>query len=220
MIKGDVKPTDCPVGGVDTANYIANYLGIEAGSFVKRVARLLCAGGTDVAVQAGIYEGSISCRAAAAVTGGPKSCVYGCLGLGDCMDVCSFGAIHMSPTNLPVVDIEKCTACGDCVEICPKDLFVLMPLNRHLIVQCKSLLEGDEALEHCRVACTGCGRCAADAPEGLIVMKNNLPVINEDLLNLETNIATLRCPTNAIVWVDGPQFPEFQKRKVNIPEEL
>lgn len=213
VVTGKVKPTDCPVGGVDTANYIANYLGIDAGSFVKKVARLLCAGGSDVAVEAGEYEGVTSCRAAAAVTGGPKACVYGCLGLADCMEVCTFGAIHMSPTNLPIVDIEKCTACGDCVEVCPKDLFVLMPLNRHLIVQCKSLLEGDEALEQCQVACTACGRCAADAPEGLIEMKNNLPVINEDLLNMETDIATLRCPTGAIVWVDGPQFPQFQLKQ-------
>ena len=213
VVKGEIKPSECPVGGLDTATYIANYLGIDPGSYIKKVARLLCAGGTDVASQAGNYQGMTSCRAAAAVTGGPKACVYGCLGLADCMDVCTFGAIHMSPTNLPIVDIEKCTACGDCVEICPKDLFELMPLNRHLIVQCKSLLEGDEALESCHVACNACGRCAADAPEGLIVMKNNLPVINEELLDLETDIATLRCPTGAIVWVDGPQFPQFQKRK-------
>ncbi len=220
VVKGEIKPTDCPVGGVDTANYIANYLGIDAGAFVKKVARLLCAGGSDVAVEAGEYEGATSCRAAAAVTGGPKACVYGCLGLGDCMDVCTFGAIHMSPTNLPVVDIEKCTACGDCVEVCPKDLFELMPVNRHLIVQCKSLLEGDEAQEQCQVACTACGRCAADAPEGLIEMKNNLPVINEDLLNMETEIATLRCPTGAIVWVEGPQFPQFQlKQQETFSEE-
>ncbi len=206
VVRGEIKPGDCPVGGIDTANYIANYLGIDPGSLVRKVARLQCAGGTDVARQAGIYKGYASCRAAATVTGGPKACPYGCLGLGDCKVVCTFDAIHMGPTGLPVVDVEKCTACGDCVEICPKGLFELMPITRHLLVQCKSLLEGDKALEVCQVACTGCGRCAADAPQGLIRMENNLPMINTDLLQMETEIAVLRCPTGAIIWLEGQQF--------------
>lgn len=211
VVTGDQQPSGCPVGGVETATYIANYLGVEPGSLVKKVARLLCAGGINVAVQAGVYKGFESCRAAALVSGGPKGCVYGCMGLGDCEVACTFGAISMGPFGLPIVDYEKCTACNDCVEICPKGLFELMPINRHLVVQCKSLLEGDAALDLCQVACTGCGRCAADAPEGLISMVNNLPVINPDFANKETEIATLRCPTNAIIWLEGQQFPEINR---------
>lgn len=206
VVSGEIQPSGCPVGGPETANYVANYLGIDPGSAVKKVARLLCAGGTDVAMQAGMYIGFSSCRGAAVVTGGPKACVYGCLGLGDCEEVCTFNAIKMGTTGLPIVDADECTACGDCVEICPKGLFELMPINRHLLVQCKSLLEGDEALELCKVACTGCGRCAADAPEGLITMRNNLPVINTEKLDQETELAVLRCPTNAIVWLEKQQF--------------
>jgi RnfABCDGE-type electron transport complex B subunit len=220
VVAGDIKPGDCPVGGPDTATYVAGYLGIDPGSAVKKVARLLCAGGTDVAKQAGLYAGFSSCRAAAAVTGGPKACVYGCLGLGDCEEVCTFDAIHTGPTGLPIVSAEKCTACGDCVEICPKALFELMPINRRLLVQCKSLLEGDEALELCKVACTGCGRCAADAPEGLITMKNNLPVINSDLLEQETELAVLRCPTNAIVWMDKQQFQDSVSQWYGVKQKI
>ena len=36
-------------------------------------------------------------------------------------------------------------------------------------------------------------------------MKNNLPVINPELLHMQAPDATLRCPTHAIVWVDGSQ---------------
>jgi len=57
---------------------------------------------------------------------------------------------------------EDCTGCGDCVEACPKDLFTLMPLEQKLIVQCKNLLEGEEATDACAAACNACGRCAAD----------------------------------------------------------
>jgi electron transport complex protein RnfB len=209
VVEGAIQPSACPVGGVDTAKYIASYLGIDAGSMVKTVARLLCAGGSDQAGQVGEYEGFTSCRAAATIGGGPKGCTFGCLGLSDCEVSCTFDAITMSSTGLPIVDPEACTACGDCVRACPKNLFVIQPVMHRLIVQCKSILEGDEALERCKVVCTGCGLCAADAPEGLITMQNNLPVINADKIELETELATLRCPTGAIKWIVGQQFEEL-----------
>lgn len=214
VIKGESKPSGCTVGGPETASEVADFLGIDPGSSVRKIARLLCAGGTDVAVKAADYSGFESCRAAAAVSGGPKACSFGCLGLADCEEVCDFDAISMLPTGLPFVNASKCTSCGDCVDICPKDLFELIPINRHLIVQCKSVLEGDEILEMCQVACTACTRCAADAPEGLITMKNNLPVINNDLLEKETDIATMRCPTGAITWIEEQQFAEELSSKV------
>ena len=65
----------------------------------------------------------------------------------------------MGPNGLPVVDPEKCTACGDCVEACPLGLFVLMPQDHHLVVQCKNLLSGEAAEAVCSVACNACGRC-------------------------------------------------------------
>jgi Na+-translocating ferredoxin:NAD+ oxidoreductase RNF subunit RnfB len=205
-VAGDVAPSDCPVGGTDAANEIADYLGVEAGEAVKKVARLLCAGGSDVAVHMSEYKGHESCRSASAVGGGSKGCRYGCLGFGDCMDVCTFDAITMGPTGLPVVDVDKCTSCGDCVTICPKGLFEIYPLEQRLLVQCKSELEGDEILETCKVGCTACGKCVADAPQGLLKMKRNLPTLNRELLHLQSPNATLRCPTGAITWVEGQQF--------------
>ncbi|KPJ85462.1 MAG: Fe-S cluster protein, partial [Gemmatimonas sp. SG8_17] len=103
---------------------------------------------------------------------------------------------------------SKCTACGDCVEACPLDLFVIMPLEYKLIVQCRNLLEGDEAEDVCKVACTACGRCAADAAPGLIEMVNGLAVIDYSKNALASPDAIARCPTDAIVWVEGPQFAD------------
>ncbi|KAA3612046.1 MAG: RnfABCDGE type electron transport complex subunit B [Calditrichaeota bacterium] len=214
VIEGNSQPSACTVGGPDTATGVAKYLGIDPGSSIRKVARLLCAGGTDVAVKSADYAGFESCRGAAAVSGGPKACTYGCIGLADCEVVCDFDAIQMSPTGLPFVNASKCTACGDCVDVCPKNLFELIPINQHLLVQCKSALEGDEILEMCEVACTACTRCAADAPEGLIEMKNNLPVINPEKIKLETDIATLRCPTGAITWVEEQQFSAKEEKIV------
>ncbi len=59
------------------------------------------------------------------------------------------------------------------------------------------------------MACTGCGLCVADAPEGLMHMEITLPVIDTARSDLETAIATYRCPTDAITWIDEQQFPDL-----------
>ncbi len=204
----EAGPGKCTVSSPDGIAQIAAYLGVDAGSGEKMVARLLCAGGAKESPNKAEYSGSLNtCRGAAIVSGGTKDCNWGCLGLGDCERACDFDAIRMNSNELPVVDIDKCVACNDCVLVCPRDLFVLMPISQKLVVQCKSLLEGDEALEHCSVACTACGRCAVDAMPGVIEMKNSLPVINYELNDLTSPLATARCPTGAITWLeDGRQF--------------
>lgn len=207
VVDGIIQPGKCPVGGATMAEQIAAFLGIDAGSEERRVARLLCAGGSDVAEQYAEYEGYESCRAATTIAGGSKGCTYGCLGLADCEVSCTFDAIRMADNGLPIVDFDLCTGCGDCVDACPKNLFELLPVRRKLIVQCKSLLLGDTALDVCQVACTGCSICVSDAPEGLMKMEHTLPVLDLEKSHLETSIATLRCPTKAIQWVEKQQFP-------------
>jgi RnfABCDGE-type electron transport complex B subunit len=201
LVSGEVLPGKCTVSSEEGREAIGNYLGVSIGGEEKQVARLACAGGTNVARNKAQYEGINSCQAAALVSGGGKGCFWGCLGAGDCMRVCDFDAIHMNEHSLPVVDIDKCTACGDCVEVCPKDLFSIQPISHQLWVACKNLEKGDEILEECQVACTACGRCAMDAPDGLITMENNLPVVNYSL-DHQNKIPIQRCPTGAIVWLD------------------
>lgn len=208
LVAGEKQPAGCTVMGPEAIRDVAELLGVEVGEANKRVARLLCAGGTDVAVQEAEYRGFASCKAAASVAGGGKACTWGCLGLGDCETACDLDAIRMGPGRLPLVAPESCTACGDCVDACPKDLFVIMPLEHHLLVQCRSELEGDEAEGLCRVACNGCGKCALDAEEGLIDMVNGLAVIDYTRHERAQAEVTGRCPTGAIVWLDGAQLLE------------
>ncbi len=132
----------------------------------------------------------------------------------DCAEVCDSEAIHMNAHAIPVVDPERCTACNDCVEACPKDLFVLMPIEQKLIVQCRNELEGDGAEALCKVACTACGRCAQDAKPGLIEMVGGLAVIDYANNSDAGPEAIERCPTDAIAWVENAQFARTQEQAV------
>src|SRR5674476_977168 len=56
-VEGKVKPSQCTVSNADRVLEIAAFLGVDAGDATKRVARLMCAGGTDVAIQRAEYRG-------------------------------------------------------------------------------------------------------------------------------------------------------------------
>lgn len=206
LLEGRNAPSGCTVSSPDGVAAVAGFLGVEAGERVQRVARLHCAGGRAQASQIAAYEGFASCRGAAVVSGGGKGCGWGCLGLADCEVSCTFDAIRMSQDGLPVVEVSKCTACGDCVVACPRDLFEILPLSQPLLVQCRIPLAGAEARDLCRVACDACGRCAQDAPAGLVRMVGNLPVIDVTSPVEAGPEATFRCPTGAIRWVPRGQF--------------
>ena len=146
LVSGSVLPGKCTVSSDEGRLAIANFLGVALGAEEKQVARLACAGGTNVALNRAKYQGLSSCQAAALVSGGGKGCFWGCLGHGDCEVVCDFDAIKMDPFSLPVVDMNKCTACGDCVEVCPKDAiemttaYELSELSREALILDKEAL--------------------------------------------------------------------------------
>jgi len=202
LVAGELKPGKCTVSTPEAIEQIAAFLQVDSGAEEKRVARLACAGGAHVARNRARYWGVETCRAAALVSGGGKACSWGCLGLGDCERVCEFDAIQVDRHGLPRVSEANCTACGDCVEICPKDLFSIHPVSHRLWVACRNLLPGDEAEARCEVACTACGRCAADAPN-LIRIENQLAVIDYSRNQIATRAPIERCPTGAIVWMDA-----------------
>lgn len=224
-VAGEIAPGKCTVNTPEGIQAIAALLKVDAGSEEKRVARLACAGGAHVARHKAQYAGLESCRAAALVSGGGKGCSWGCLGLADCERVCEFDAIEMDEHGLPVVSETLCTACGDCVEVCPKNLFSLHPVSHRLWVACCNLLNGELAEAECEVACTGCGRCAADAP-GLIGIVDSLAVIDYSRNSQATQMPIQRCPTGAIVWIDKKSGPirglEAKKitRKSPLPVDL
>ncbi len=220
LVKREIEPGKCTVNSKEMNQVIASFLGVAMGNQEKQVARLACAGGSHVAYIRASYGGINSCRAAAMVSGGGKGCSWGCLGLGDCEQVCDFKAIHMNRYGLPIVSESDCTACNDCVEVCPKDLFSLQPVSHQLWLACNNQDFGDEAEAECSVICTACGRCVQDSPEGLIEIRDNLAVIDYSKNSLASRIAIERCPTGAIVWLEkGGQIEKGKDARKVIRKE-
>ena len=95
LVKGGVRPNMCPVGGEKTAEAVAAILGVDNEQKEKMVARVLCNGTPDRALQKYIFDGPADCHSAARLGGGEKMCPHGCLGLGSCVKVCKFDAISV-----------------------------------------------------------------------------------------------------------------------------
>ena len=47
-----------------------------------------------------------------------------CIGCGDCVERCQFGALSM-PDDISVADYVRCVGCGLCASVCPSDALVL-----------------------------------------------------------------------------------------------
>ncbi|OGU54510.1 MAG: electron transporter RnfB [Ignavibacteria bacterium RBG_13_36_8] len=197
LVGGNAKVEGCPVGGQDVAEEIAKILGMEAGTSVKMVPRILCRGGNNEAVRKmAEYYGPLSCSVMNLVSGGSKSCYYGCLGGSDCVDACPFGAMIITENGLPEVVEELCTGCGMCVKACSRNIIEMHPADRNVFVFCKNHDDPKTAKSVCSVACVGCGICARKS-EGGVIMDNFLGVIDYEKFN-ESLIPFDKCSTNAI----------------------
>lgn len=197
----------CPVGGNETMAKAAAILGKEAIQQAPRVAVVRCNGTPEYRARNNVYDGAPTCSIAHSLSTGEGGCPDGCLGLGDCVVVCNFDAIHMDPvTELPVVVDDKCTACGACVEACPRDIIELRKKNkkdRKIFVSCINEEKGGVAKKNCDVACIGCSKCFKVCPYEAITMDNNLAFIDSDKCKLCRKCVVV-CPTDAIHEINFP----------------
>lgn len=197
VASGIAPVNGCPVGGADCAAALAEIMGVNAGTDAKKVAHVICKGGDDKCRTNFKYEGIIDCRAAAMVSGGGKSCSFGCLGYGTCERVCPFDAIHIQENGLALVDPDKCTACGKCIEACPKQVILYVPFGQEVIVNCNNKDKGPQVKKNCDVSCIACGICEKNCPFDAIHVNNNLASIDY-LKCTSCMICTEKCPTKAI----------------------
>ncbi len=158
----------CPVGGAGTAAKIAEIMGVEyAGGRAAVTARVRCRGGIAETSARFVYSGPKSCAAADGIMDGFKVCGYGCLGFGDCVRTCSFGAMYMDDNGLPVVLFDRCTGCGLCVKACPRGIISLAPVDNEIYVMCKNEETARVMKQGCGVGCIACKLCEKACREAL-----------------------------------------------------
>jgi len=169
----------CVPGQKSVADKVASILGRESKEMgAQKVALLHCAGGKKETSDKFEYNGIETCKAASLIANGPKSCSYGCIGFGDCVKACTFGALSMGSNGLPVVGDEKCVACGVCVKTCPKHLFELVPKEKKIHVLCSSNNPGKTVIKVCKVGCIACSLCVKSCKFDAIHVADNLAKID------------------------------------------
>lgn len=196
----------CPVGGSDVMGKVASICGLAAVAGTPKVAVLRCNGTCENRPRSSAYDGPASCAILNTLGTGETDCAYGCLGCGDCVDACQFGALTMGPDGLPHVDEEKCTACGGCVKACPRHLFELRnkgPRGMRVWVACMNKDKGAAAKKACNVACIGCSKCQKVCAHDAITIADNLSYIDYAKCKLCKKCVDV-CPTHAIHTANFP----------------
>lgn len=196
IFNGEARTNLCVPGGDDAAARIAEVLGIDAEDVIEKVAFVACNGNCEATGKKALYSGVNTCRAAALLYGGPNSCVYGCIGLGDCANVCPSDAICIKD-GIAHINPKMCIGCGLCAKTCPKALISLRPEVAPVTVKCSSRDKGAEAKKLCSNACIACKMCEKNCPAGAITVIDNHAVIDYDKCT-SCGLCAEKCPTKCI----------------------
>ncbi|QTA80075.1 Ion-translocating oxidoreductase complex, subunit B [Desulfonema limicola] len=148
VVSGKAPPTVCVISGPETAAAVAEIMGMDPGSAEPLRSLNTCDGGIRAADKYH-YMGVQTCSALSALYGGRRECRVGCLGMGDCIRACKFGAITMGPDKYPVVDEAKCVGCGACEKACPKSIMTVRSMSQRLL----HINETEDALAPCQQTC-------------------------------------------------------------------
>ena len=195
---GEAATNLCLPGGQETAEEVAEIMGVEVEVAAPRRAVVHCQGGSQECPPRFEYNGVQDCLAASLVQGGPMACPDGCLGYGSCVAACPFDAITMTEDRLPQIDPAKCTACGICVKACPRGVIELLPMDCDVFLGCASQGKGRAVKDVCSKACIACRLCVKNTESGAITMDGNLPVIDYDK-GRDFDAAIEKCPMDCFV---------------------
>lgn len=178
LSQGRAKNGLCAPGGESAATAIAGILGQSVEKMEKKAAIVHCIGTSYSTSRVREYRGVSSCAASAQLFGGAAACSYGCLGYGDCVKACPYGAISVC-SGVARVEPELCRACGLCLNACPRGIISIEPLES-AAVYCSNHDKGGETRRACRVGCIGCMRCVKACETGAISINQFCAVVNAE----------------------------------------
>ena len=216
---GSIEGLSCPVGGSEVMSQVADLLGIAIANGEAQVAVVRCNGTCELRPRIAEYDGLHTCAAMNSCGAGETACGYGCLGCGDCVSACQFGAISINAeTGLPEVDQDKCTSCGACVKACPRHIIELRkkgPKGRRVFVSCMNKDKGAVAMKACKAACIGCSKCVKECQFEAITVENNLSYIDPQKCRLCRKCVEV-CPTKAIHAVNFPAPKPVERKEEQV----
>lgn len=202
--KKSLEGLHCPSSDMQR---VAELLSLTVEAAEPQVAVVRCNGTCENSPSKVVYEGASICAFAATQYAGEGGCSKGCLGLGDCVSTCSFGALHINPeTRIAEVDEEKCVGCGACVKACPRNIIEIRPKgknNRRVFVSCVNTDKGAITMKNCKVGCIGCQKCLKTCPFEAIEMRGSLAYIDPKKCK-SCRKCVEACPRNTIVEVNFP----------------
>lgn len=207
----------CSPGGADVSARIAEILNLqvsESGPAKRPIVH--CRAHTSDRTYHAEYYGIPSCTAANALTNA-QACKFGCLGFGDCVRSCKFGALRVAD-GLATVDYAKCTGCTACSKACPRSLIEMVPFGHEnmMTVACNSKENGKSTRAMCQVGCIACKLCTK---------QSDAFAIDDTLARLdyakyapcgENEAALNKCPTGVIMY-RGKTAPPPREPKAKQP---
>ena len=199
----------CPVGGSSIASQIAGILGVDAADAEEKVAMVMCQGNYGVTRQIMEADRIHTCKEAKMFYGGQWACPYGCLGLGDCFNVCKFDAIRIV-NGVARIDRDKCVGCGACDDTCPNNIISMVNKKNLVFVACKSMEKGAKTRKSCENGCIGCMKCQKTCKFEAIKVENNVAQVDLEACK-NCGLCEKECPTGAIVNYRKKKAPVKKK---------
>ena len=175
----DVPPNLCFPGKEEVAQEVARITGKTITQMEDMIAVIRCSRVEGGVKQKYHYIGYDTCTGASLAYGGPQACVYACVGLGECAQVCPFDAITMKD-GFPEIDPNKCVGCGTCVRTCPKKVIELMPSKARIWVPCSTKDLGKKVREICKVGCITCRMCVKVCPAKAVSIEDGIVGVDHE----------------------------------------
>lgn len=146
----------------------------------------------------------VACKGSCHKDGEKKEnkCQQGCIGCGECVLACKFGAVSIGGRGIAEIDEEICTACGMCIKACPQAVIRLHGCGSNIIVKCSNRQTGKDAMAACPNSCIGCGACVKICTAGAIKVIDNCAVIDERYC-LSCGMCAVKCPRHAVIDTKG-----------------
>lgn len=194
IVEGKAPINACP--GCSNIDKIAEIMGVETVATEPKTAFVMCSGTTQTATKKYDFDGTMSCYDINQLKDGDKFCKYACLGYGDCVKKCAFGALSIQD-GIASVNTEKCIGCGVCATACPKNIIKVIPKSVKVYVKCSSKDKGVVVKDICKVGCIGCKICEKNCEAGAVMVIDNLAVIDYEKCT-GCGVCAEKCPKKII----------------------